>query len=68
MNECIHFVFDSEEYFFISHTTIPTDPLQPSPAYFRIFQVFLIYFSKCPNLSILGSEACLRLVIMPRSK
>jgi len=34
--------------YFISHMTGPTDFLHPSSApYFKTFQVFLIYFTKC---------------------
>jgi len=37
---------------FISHTIGPTDLLHPSPVTnFKIFQVFLIYFPKCPGLN-----------------
>jgi len=43
---------------FISHTIGPTALLHPSPAlHFKTFQVFLIYFSKCPSFSTTQSYA-----------
>jgi hypothetical protein len=43
--------FYSLQYLIISHTIGPID-LYPSPApHFKTFQVFLIYFPKCPHFS-----------------
>jgi len=51
-------LLDLEEYFIISHTISRTDLLHPPPTpYFKNFQVFLIYFPKCPCFSTIQSCA-----------
>ena len=48
----------SIQHFFVRHTIGPNDLLHPSPvSHFRIFQVFLIYFPKCPSFSTTQSYA-----------
>jgi hypothetical protein len=48
----ISLLLDSMLYFFILHTVVPTDLLNPSPAqHFKTFQIFLIYLSKFANFS-----------------
>jgi len=47
----ISLFLNSLQHFLISHTIYETD-LQPSTApYYKTFQVFLIYFQKCPSFS-----------------
>jgi hypothetical protein len=51
-------LLDSMQYFLISHMIGPTDLLHPSPApHYKTFQVFLIYFPKCPSFSTIQCYA-----------
>jgi len=44
-------------YYFVSHTIDPTDLRVPPAPHFKILQVFLIYFPKCPRFSTVQSCA-----------
>ena len=44
------------KYFFLSHTIGPADILNPPQGpHFKTFQVFLIYFPKCPSFRTIQS-------------
>ena len=52
------FLLEVMQYFLISHTIGPTDLVHLSPAaHFKTFQIFLIYYPKCPSFSTIQCYA-----------